>query len=485
MRRALHISLTHHAVAAAIITTYGIYVCSFIDSLAPAIWLLTVMVILAVQAGGAILIRQALAGAGHCVDPQSAFKAELAAFVAGGAVLGAFNYVAHGFPVGSALKSALGFTTIGLFAAADQAIHWTHRRFAAGWSAPFTGIRWSLVARVGTAITIVMTLMIALSGLLIYRLIEDGAQADRKTSLLLAFELAFVLLVFVGYIVNLLRGIGELVRKGLTEQIETLQSAKTDPASRRARIATGDEIGLVATEINHLLDQLERAGADAARASDGIIRGLLSLASTRDNETGAHIRRTQAYVSLLVDDLIANAPEFGLARDAARHIVAAAPLHDIGKVAVPDAILRKPGRLDAAEFEVMKGHVAGGVAVIDSIIAEVGGTPFLTTARAIIAGHHEKYDGTGYPARLSGTDIPLAGRVMAVADVYDALRSARVYKPAMDRATARTIIETGAGTHFDPVVVSAFLRQEPAIDALARALADCEPVSTATVAEAA
>lgn len=223
-------------------------------------------------------------------------------------------------------------------------------------------------------------------------------------------------------------------------------------------IGTRDEIGFVSAEINHLLDELDRAHATTTRTNDAIMKALIGLAGARDNETGDHLQRTQRYVGILCSQL-AGQPEYAetLTLSAIAGIVSAAPLHDIGKVAVPDAILRKPGRLTREEYEVMKTHVSHGLAVIDKVIADVGVTPYLAAARDVIAGHHEHWNGAGYPFGLKGEEIPLTGRVMALTDVYDALRSERIYKAAMTHEEARQILIDGAGTQFDPLVVAAFL----------------------------
>ncbi|MDK9718546.1 MAG: HD domain-containing protein, partial [Trichlorobacter sp.] len=187
---------------------------------------------------------------------------------------------------------------------------------------------------------------------------------------------------------------------------------------------------------------------------------MASLAETRDNETGNHIRRTQLYVKLLAEKLRHN-PRFSaeLNKDKAIDLlVKSAPLHDIGKVGIPDRILLKPGRFEPDEFEVMKRHTALGrdaiITAEESLDLEL---PFLHYAKEIAYTHQEKWDGSGYPEGLSGDDIPVSGRIMAVADVYDALISRRVYKPAMPHDKAVSIIIEGRGSHFDPDMVDAFL----------------------------
>jgi putative two-component system response regulator len=192
---------------------------------------------------------------------------------------------------------------------------------------------------------------------------------------------------------------------------------------------------------------------------DATMVALGSLAETRDNETGNHIRRTQHYVRALALTL-SQYPVF--AKDLTPEIIGmlykSAPLHDIGKVGIPDSILLKPGRLTAEEFEVMKTHTTlGRNAILAAERLLASPKSFLFYAHQIAWTHHERWDGSGYPQGLAGSDIPLPGRLMAVVDVYDALLSKRVYKPAMSREAALTIIREGSGTHFDAVVVEGFL----------------------------
>jgi len=201
------------------------------------------------------------------------------------------------------------------------------------------------------------------------------------------------------------------------------------------------------------------------------IRALASLAEARDNETGHHILRTQAYVECLARHL-AGRPRFAAALAGRRlgMIVKAAPLHDIGKVGIPDSILLKPGRLSVDEFSVMKTHPVIGAEAIDRAMAQTlaAAAPetaaqaqdafaFLDIAREISLSHHEKWDGSGYPAGLAGEAIPVSGRLMALADVFDALICRRVYKPAMALEDAAAILCDGRGRHFDPEIVDAFL----------------------------
>ena len=203
--------------------------------------------------------------------------------------------------------------------------------------------------------------------------------------------------------------------------------------------------------------QLQHKTEEVSQIRDVTIMAMASLAETRDNETGNHLKRTQNYIRALATKL-SDHPHFKdfLTEDNIESLYKLAPLHDIGKVGIPDAILLKKGRLTIEEFEIMKTHpLLGGNAIA---MAESGlPTPnrFLHIAREIATGHHEKWDGSGYPLGLKGNEIPISARLMAVADVYDALISRRIYKEAYTHEDAMAYILQGKGNHFDPDMVEA------------------------------
>lgn len=191
---------------------------------------------------------------------------------------------------------------------------------------------------------------------------------------------------------------------------------------------------------------------------DVTILAMTSLAETRDQETGNHIRRTQLYVQALANHLRTH-PRFAavLTEPVIEMMTKSAPLHDIGKVGIPDTILLKPGRLTPEEFEIMKTHTTIGQSAIEHAENQLGKTVgFLNFAKENACFHHEKWDGSGYPEGRSGEEIPVSARLMALADVYDALVSRRVYKAAMPHQQAVEVILEGRGKHFDPDVVDAF-----------------------------
>lgn len=215
-------------------------------------------------------------------------------------------------------------------------------------------------------------------------------------------------------------------------------------------------INTIAAILQYLEKQLFYS--EISRAHSLAIDSMALVVESRDIETGAHIKRTKLYIKLLCSYML----EKGLYRERLSQefseiMYRASPLHDIGKVAIPDTILKKPGRLTREEFEVMKTHAIIGKNILDNALIGDKDNKFLKVARNIAHYHHEKWDGTGYPQGLKGKNIPIEGRIMAIADVYDALTSKRVYKESFDFEIAEEIIVNEKGNHFDPLLVEIFM----------------------------
>jgi len=227
---------------------------------------------------------------------------------------------------------------------------------------------------------------------------------------------------------------------------------------------------------SYLEQEVRRRTRELSLIQDATIVAMASLAETRNNETGKHIRRTQMYLRALARHLQSH-PRFAaeLTDENIDLMYKSAPLHDIGKLAIPDRILLKPGELTPAEFEIMKTHTTLGREAISRAEALFGGiSSFLRFAKEIAYSHQEKWDGTGYPLGLSGERIPLAARLMAVADMYDSLITRRIYKTAHSHAQAADILRAGRGTDFDPDIIDAFLALQNDFQAIAQRFADAE-----------
>ena len=226
----------------------------------------------------------------------------------------------------------------------------------------------------------------------------------------------------------------------------------------------------------YLEREVARRTEEVIALQDATIQVLASLAETRDSDTGNHIRRTQHYMQILADKL-QDHPKFAdyLTEHQIFILFKSAPLHDIGKVGIPDRILLKPGRFEPEEFEVMKRHTTSGRDAIVKAELQLGKrVEFLSCAKEIALCHQEKWDGSGYPQGLKGEEIPISARMMALADVYDALISRRVYKAAMTHEKAVEIIREGKGSHFDPDVVEAFLELTDDFRAIAERYRDSD-----------
>ena len=199
---------------------------------------------------------------------------------------------------------------------------------------------------------------------------------------------------------------------------------------------------------------------------DQLILGMATMVESRDNSTGGHIKRTSDVVKILIDEILKDkhnaltlTPEF------CHNIIKAAPMHDLGKIAVNDAILRKPGKFTPEEFTEMKTHAEEGAHIVHEILKDTDDYAFHRLAENVAHYHHERWDGSGYPRGLKGTDIPLEARIMAVADVYDALVSKRVYKESMSFSQADEIMTEGFGKHFDGQLEKYYVLARPRLEA--------------------
>lgn len=288
---------------------------------------------------------------------------------------------------------------------------------------------------------------------------------------LLHWILALMLTSFTALIVSAGHGLNKTFVLSLRQRFENLsllqqltaQKSVTEEARNqleRANAALLEHELKLEQMVQERTAQLQQRTDEVVAVKDTTILALSSLAETRDNETGNHIRRTQYYVRSLAMHLRGH-PRFSdfLTNENIELLYKIAPLHDIGKVGIPDYILHKPGKLTQKEFDIMKTHtVLGGNAISGAgNMTNVHNSPFLIAARQIAIGHHEKWDGSGYPFALRGDDIPLVARLMALADVYDAMSCRRVYKSAIAHDDVVASIIAGRGKHFDPDVVDAFV----------------------------
>lgn len=212
-----------------------------------------------------------------------------------------------------------------------------------------------------------------------------------------------------------------------------------------------------------LLRKVEEKTQHIVEMHDNLIMSMAAMVESRDNSTGGHIKRTSKVVAILIDEMRKDG-DFPLSDEFCKNVIKAAPMHDLGKIAVDDAILRKPGRFTDEEFEKMKHHAAEGARVIHEILKNTDDEAFRILAENVAHYHHERWDGSGYPEKLKGEQIPLEARIMAIADVYDALVSKRVYKESMSFEQADAIIMEGMGKHFDAKLAKYYVKARPRLE---------------------
>ncbi|MFH1139605.1 MAG: HD domain-containing phosphohydrolase [Pseudomonadota bacterium] len=460
----------HYLFCIVVLALYGGRVCPFLEKLATLDWAFLLLVFF----GQAFLVRTWLTERLVEETPLSLqtrrqFILDMALFAAVGLGLTLYNLIVHEFPAGSGAKVILACLPLGLFAAADLALQRQrdiHRELAVNFQELLVEDRFfPLTGKIAIFTTIMATSLTLILFLILYKNLAwpppgaaEGIGPARRAVLL---DVVFVGLIMLGELINLIVSYSRNLKLFLAGENNVLREAAAGRLEGRVPASTQDEFGVMAHYTNRMIDALRERTRELQDTRDVTILTLASLAETRDNETGQHLLRTQRYVRALADRLKSN-PRFAdrLDEGTIDLLFKSAPLHDIGKVGVPDAILLKPGRLTPEEFEEMKKHALYGRQALDGALKRLGENSFLRLAREIAYTHHEKWDGGGYPEGLAGDRIPISGRLMALADVYDALISRRIYKPAFTHEHARAIIVEGQGRHFDPEMVEAFRAME-------------------------
>lgn len=307
--------------------------------------------------------------------------------------------------------------------------------------------------------------------------------ADVSMQFLSSYTRSFLLraiLAFAGFIVLILSYGIQVTRTYLVYPINSMasvakgfssdsddQSALDDDVREMEalKISTGDEIEALynvlckmTADTTQQMKDIRHYSEAVAQMQNGLIITMADMVENRDSDTGAHVQKTSAYVRIILEGLKKKGYYSEKLTDKyISDVEMSAPLHDVGKINIPDAILNKPGKLTDEEFEIMKTHTTVGKKIMERAISTVQGENYLKEARNMAAYHHEKWDGSGYPDGLYGEVIPLSARVMAVADVFDALSSKRVYKPAMPMEKALAILNEGSGSHFDPKCIEVFM----------------------------
>ncbi|MBI5814541.1 MAG: HD domain-containing protein [Nitrospinae bacterium] len=465
-------AISHYGATFILLSLYGGEVCSFIEGLHLPVWMLVLGVpIFSAMALRPVLTKNMVDSAPFHLQARRQLMVDGGLYVACGAMILIFNAAMYGFPASSGVKVIMGFAALGFFASLDLALereldisrHFSRNQMALPLAGrkifPLTA-RFSIVA-VGSVILVfsVIFLVIAkdLEALAKPNPFDLGHQRFSTLE-----ELGFICAVVAAEMVNLIYSYTRNLDHFFSAQNGTLTAVANGERRIKTPVSTLDEFGVMGEYTNRMIDALRESDQLLQLTRDVTIHSMATLAETRDNETGAHILRTQRYVQALAIELKQSGGHMSgpLTDDYIDLLFKSAPLHDIGKVGIPDAILLKPGKLTEEEFTIMKTHATLGEEALRIAEERLGTNSFLHIAREIAGGHHERWDGSGYPRRLGGESIPLPARLMAVADVYDALISKRVYKPAFSHEEARRLILEGDGTQFDPAIIQVFLAVE-------------------------
>ena len=278
-----------------------------------------------------------------------------------------------------------------------------------------------------------------------------GIPIDKKILIILAFIMAVSILILVLFTHFFAEPLLKL-KKG-TERI------KDGDFNHRVNIVSNDSFGELADTFNDMTLSLDEKTKRLIAVQNSVLTGMATMVESRDNSTGGHIRRTSDCVRVFAGQL-------DLPKPFLEAIIKAAPMHDLGKIAVPDAILQKPGKFTDEEYEKMKSHSAQGAKIVEEVLSEVDDLEFKKIAINVAHYHHEKWDGSGYPDHLHAEQIPLEARIMALADVFDALVSKRCYKDSFSYDKAFQIIQKSLGTHFDPALGQRFINCRPKLEKL-------------------
>ena len=245
-----------------------------------------------------------------------------------------------------------------------------------------------------------------------------------------------------------------------------VQKIQAGDYNYRVDIVSNDDFGELSDAFNDMSSALDEKSKRIHAIQNSIIKGMAVMVESRDNSTGGHISRTSDCVKVFMDKLVQTEKGAELSPEYCKAVIKAAPMHDLGKIAVDDAVLRKPGKFTDEEYEKMKAHSAEGARIVESVLAQVDDEMFKNIAINVAHYHHEKWNGMGYPEKISGEDIPYEARIMALADVFDALVSKRCYKDSFDYDKAFQIIEESLGSHFDPELGKIFIECRPELEAL-------------------
>ncbi len=473
------ITILHYLVGMILLAIYGAKVCPFLDSLSILQLIVPIIIFFSLALAVRLKLQKNIDELPLEKQIKAQFFLEFKIFMITGLILSISNILMYQFPLESSLKVIFGTLMLGIFIGIDQALirermtikAYVEQKINLNVSDAFLSIPGKFITMSIVMVGSIATVLLMAMKKDLDWFHEEGIHLDFfKAQMSILGEISFIILIIFGYSLRIILMFGSNLRILLKHQNEALKMVAKGDLETQVPVVTHDEFGLMAEGTNAMIHDLKLQREKVKQTRDTIIQGMATLAETRDNETGAHIIRTQNYVKVLAKEL-QKQEQFNeyLTDENIEIIYKSAPLHDIGKVGIPDEILLKPGKLTDEEFHIMKKHASIGAHAIENTKGEMLDDSFLNFAQEIAHYHHEKWDGSGYPKGLKGDEIPLSARLMAVADVYDALISKRVYKDGFTHEKAKEIIIEGRAKHFDPIVVDAFIVTEEQFKAIKEA----------------
>lgn len=324
--------------------------------------------------------------------------------------------------------------------------------FSEGNLSQYTGTKYPKVRFLFIVNYVSVTLfpVIFLSTLILSLQKRFGISIDRKSLYIL------IVILVIGISISVL--LNTYFSKPLEKIKGRIEKIKEGDYTSKIDFVANDSFGELADTLNDMTESIESKTKKIFEIQNSIIEGMATMVESRDNSTGGHIKRTSSCVKIFAEHLKTVSEYKDIPESFYNAVIKAAPMHDLGKIAVDDAILRKPGKFTDEEYEKMKAHSAEGARIVENVLSSVEDLEFKKIAINVAHYHHEKWNGQGYPEKISRTDIPLEARIMALADVFDALVSKRCYKDNFSFDKAFQIIEEDLGTHFDPALGLEFIK---------------------------
>ncbi|EPJ54434.1 MAG: hypothetical protein OFPI_06810 [Osedax symbiont Rs2] len=475
-------STGHYLFGALIFAVYGINVCPFIESLSLTALLTPIIILFSAALLCRYALEKKLRNTKLKKQAKHQFIYDFSIFIGVALLLAAYNKLVHSFPLESEIKVLLGIIILGFFISCDLSLYKEYNigtvlkknnQHLAPDEHPYPLTKkFSWFATI-CLLSIVFVVVLVINKDLHWLINRDPNIDLAMAKVYILGEVIFVISVMMAYVLLIILSYSRNLKNFISTQNSVLAQVTDGDLSSQVSVISNDEFGLIAQHTNVMISALAEQNREINLTRDICILSLATLAETRDNETGGHIMRTQNYVKALALELRKNRKyTVQLDDNSIELLYKSAPLHDIGKVGIPDSILLKPGKLTDEEFAIMKQHPQIGADALQQAKGESGDSSFLSVALDISLTHHEKWDGSGYPNGLKEEQIPLSGRLMALADVYDALITKRVYKPAFSHEKAKSIIIEGNGSHFDPAVIDAFLKLEQQFIEIANEFSD-------------